>query len=509
MSLKHQAVKNVSATWICLLVHALVSFFLSPFVLHKLGDAAFGVWVLIFSLTGYFGLLDFGIRSSIVRFVADAAANKNEDQLQRLFATSLYFYSGVAIVVLILTSVGYYFLPQLFKVPVALLTPARILLLLVGVSVALTFPLSVSAGLLEGLQKFARVQVTQCVFTVLRAAAVAVALIRGGGLLTIGFITSGANLGGYLLLMWMAHSRIRLTASVDLVEWQTLRKMMGHGAFAFIIIIAEKLRFHSDALVIGAFLSATDIVVYAIAARLVEYSTYVIRSMAQIFTPMASQFHATGERQQLRRVLLAGNRACALIVFPLVTIFVLLGRSIIEVWVGPNYVSGYAVLVLLIVPRGLYLAQSASTRVLLGTGRHQTLAWVLLLEGGLNVVLSVALLPRFGILGVAAGTAVPLACTSLIFLPWHASRRLDVPLRAFIDSTFLSPIVFCVPLIAVLWYVKNAFPAHTYFALIGELCASALVYAGTLATFLVVASPKGALRIRGISHLLEPQYDQK
>ena len=509
MSVKRQAVTNVSATWICLLVHALVSFFLSPLVLHRLGDAAFGVWVLIFSLTGYFGLLDFGIRSSIVRFVADAAAKRDEDQLQRLFATSLCFYSGVAIAVLALTGVAYCYIPALFKIPAPLLLPARILLLLVGISVALTFPLSVSAGVLEGLQKFARVQITQCVFTVLRGAGVAVALIRGGGLLSVGLITVGANVGGYVLLAWMAHRRIRLTASINLVDWRILRKMVGHGAFAFIIIIAEKLRFQSDALVIGAFLSATAIVGYAIAARLVEYSTYAIRSMAQIFTPMASQFHATGDQQQLRRVLLAGNRACALIVFPLVTAFVLLGRSIIEVWVGQRYVSAYAVLVLLMVPRGLYLAQSASTRVLLGTGRHQTLAWVLLLEGVLNIVLSLALLPRFGIVGVAVGTAIPLACTSLIFLPWHASRRLNVSQTAFINSTFLAPIGFCIPLVVMLWYVKAAFPAHTYPALIGELCVGAIVYAATLVTSLVVATPKGILRIRGISHLLEPQYDQK
>jgi len=509
MSLKRQAFTNVSATWACLLVHALVSFLLSPFVLHRLGEAAFGVWILIFSLTGYFGLLDLGIRSSIVRFVADAAATGNEDRLQRLVATSLYFYCGITVLVLLLTGIGCFYFPDPFKVPVSLIPTARVLLLLVGISVALTFPLSVFTGLLEGLQKFARVQITQCAFTVLRGAAVAVALIQGKGLLTVGFITVSANLGGYVVLMCMAHNRVPLTVSMNLVDLGVLRKMVRHGAFAFVIILAEKLRFQSDAVVIGFFLSSSAIVVYAIAARLVEYSTYAVRSMAQIFTPMASQFHATGERQQLRRVVLAGNRACGLIVFPLVTSLVFLGRSIIEVWVGPRYVSGYLMLVILMVPRGLYLAQSASTRVLLGTGRHQMLAWVLLLEGALNLLLSLAFLPHFGILGVALGTAVPLACTSLIFLPWHVSRRLDVPLKTFITGTFLSPIGLCVPLMATLWYLAYKIPAHNYAALIGELSLGAVVYGATIVASLVLADPKGTLRLRGISHLLEPQYEQK
>jgi hypothetical protein len=41
VSLKAQAVMKVTATWLGPLVHALVSFFLSPFILHRLGDQAF------------------------------------------------------------------------------------------------------------------------------------------------------------------------------------------------------------------------------------------------------------------------------------------------------------------------------------------------------------------------------------------------------------------------------------------------------------------------------------
>ncbi len=509
MSLKRRAISNVSAAWICLLIHTLVSFLLSPFILHRLGDAAFGIWVLIFSLTGYFGLLDLGIRSSIVRFAADAAASGNEMQLQRLFATSLYFYSGMAVIVMMLTAIGCYYLPEFFKIPLQLLRPARLLFLSTGMGVALTLPLSVSAGVLEGLQNFARVQIAQCAFTVLRGAAVAVVLAKGGGLLTVGFMTVGTNLTSYVVLMCMVSKRISLSASIDSVDFGILRKMMAHGAFAFIMIIAEKLRFQSDAILIGAFLSPSAIVLYAISSRLAEYSSYAVRSMAQIFTPMASQFHAIGDKQQVQRVLLTGNRACALIVFPVVSAFVMLGRSIIEVWVGPKYVSGYVVLVILIIPRALYLAQSASTKVLLGTGRHQMLASALLLEGVVNLLLSLVLLPRLGIVGVAVGTALPLVCTSLFFLPQHVTRRLDVPLTLFIKNTFVSPIGFCIPLIVVLWYLTYRFPAHHYVALVGQLCVGATVYVATLTMSFVLAAPKGTFLVRGITHLLEPQYEQK
>ena len=81
--------KNVSSNWFALAVNVLVGFFLSPYVLHHLGDAAFGLWVLIFSVTGYYGLFDLGIRSSIVRYVATYSARGDQGQMNRLINTDI------------------------------------------------------------------------------------------------------------------------------------------------------------------------------------------------------------------------------------------------------------------------------------------------------------------------------------------------------------------------------------------------------------------------------------
>ena len=71
---KLAVLKNVGSSWSSLGANILVGVFLSPYIVHRLGDEAYGVWVLIFSLTGYYGLFDLGIRSSIVRYVAKYSA---------------------------------------------------------------------------------------------------------------------------------------------------------------------------------------------------------------------------------------------------------------------------------------------------------------------------------------------------------------------------------------------------------------------------------------------------
>src|SRR5579864_6826900 len=295
-----------------------------------------------------------------------------------------------------MTAYGIFYLHLLFKIPAALLRSAQILFLLAGANVAATFPLSVFAGALEGLQKFSWLQTSQIGMTLLRAVLTILALTHGGGLLAIGTITIAINILGYVVFTCMAVYALPVRLSPRLVEGKAFRKMAAYGLFAFAILAADKLRFQSYATVIGALITSTAITSFSIAARLVEYAGYAVRSMSQIFTPMSSQFHASGDLLRLQRTFVAGNRASAFIVFPLCIILIVLGKPIIEAWVGARYVDSYSVLIVLIIPRTLYFAQSTSIRILLGIGRHRLLASVLLLEGVANLLLSLLLVRPLG-----------------------------------------------------------------------------------------------------------------
>ena len=144
---------------------------------------------------------------------------------------------------------------------------------------------------------------------------------------------------------------------------------------------------------------------------------------------------------------------------------------------GARYVAiCYPVMLVLVIPSTLMLAQSASTRVLFGMAKHKTLAVVMLLEGGANLFLSIFLVRRFGILGDAFGTAMPLACTTLFFLPRHLCRVLKLRIGIYLRHAFLLPLTLCVPLVAVLLLMRHWFVAHNYVQLAIQLAGGSAVY---------------------------------
>ncbi len=496
MSLKRQALKNVASSWAGLGTSIVVGFFLSPFILHHLGDDAFGLWILVFSVTGYYGLFDFGIRSSLVRYVAKFKATGETDQLARLVNTSLFSYGCVGLFLMVITGLGSLYVDRFFHVPIALRGDARILFFMVGTALALGFPFGVAGGILEGLQSFYVINWTQIIATLLRAVLILLALWHGLGLKTVTLITVALPLAGSAVNFVIAQHRLHIPYGLRYVNRDTFRQVADYGAVTFMIIVAGRLRFKTDAVIIGSFLSASAITYFAIGARLVDYAGDVVSSLAQIFTPMSSQFHATGNYERLRKIFLAGNRACALTMFPVCTALIILGKSVIKAWVGPRYVSSYSILLILLIPSTLYFAQGTSTRILFGMSRHRTLAVVVLLEGIANVILSVALIRPYGIVGDAIGTAIPLSCTALFFLPRHLCRQLGVPMWRFVRESLLYPALLCIPMMLALIVMQHFFYAHGYRQLVLNLLVGLATYSVGLLWLFFTREPVG-VQLRG------------
>src|SRR6202161_1857480 len=95
---KKRILKNVGSSWSALATNVIVGVFLSPVILHRLGDAAYGIWILIFSVTGYYGLFDLGIRSSIIRYVSKYSATGENEKLASFVNTSLVAYTVIGVV---------------------------------------------------------------------------------------------------------------------------------------------------------------------------------------------------------------------------------------------------------------------------------------------------------------------------------------------------------------------------------------------------------------------------
>jgi O-antigen/teichoic acid export membrane protein len=498
-----RALRNTSSNWLGLAVSIAVGFFLSPIILHKLGDEAYGLWLLIFSITGYYGLFDLGIRSSIIKHVAKYAATSNYNQLTRLINTSLFSYGCLAVTLLLLTQLGSWYVGSIFHIAPEFLDKAKLLFLIAGTALALGFPLGVFSGVLEGLQQFQWLNLIQIATNLLRALLIVVALKLGQGLISVALITVTLPLVASGAYIASVRRLIPLSFGRQYVNRASLRELISYGAITFVAIVAQTFRLRSDAILIGIFLPVSAITYFSIGSKLVDYAHNVVDAMGETLLPLSSHFDATSDNRALCKLFISGNRACAMIAFPICAVMVILGKSIIEAWVGATYLPSYVILVVLVVPRTVLLAQAASTRILYGMARHRPLALALLVEGVANLMLSLLLIRRFGIIGDAIGTAIPLLCTSLFFLPYYLSQLLGISLRTFLKQAYVFPLKLCVPLVASLVAMHYWFYAHDYIQLLAELFVAGTIYGASLFWFIARQPARLGARANLIAYVQE------
>jgi len=475
---KGQIIKNISSNWFSLGINVVTGIIVSPFIVHRLGDTANGIWVLIFSVTGYYGLFDLGIRSSVVRYVSKFTATREDEELAKVVNTSLFSYSCIGLATLLLTLVLAFNVDHIFRrVPLDMLPTARLLLLMVGASVAINFPLGVFGGFLEGLQRFYILSWTNIVATLARTVLIFVLLGRGYGLVMLAFITIILPLIAAIVRAFLALRLRPVPIGLRYVEKGTFRRIANYSSSTFLIMVAGRLKFKSDEVVIGTMMSAAAITYFSIGNRIVDYAGQVVTTLAQVFVPMSSQSEAKGDLNRLRKIFVVGNRVCAFIIFPICATLLILGKSIIQVWMGKKYVAAsYPVLAIMICVCTLWWSQSASGRVLFGISKHGTWAKITLIEGIANLILSIALIPHYGIVGDALGTAIPLAFSTIYFMPRHVSKLLGIRVRTFLQEAYVLPLLLTLPLVATFLLLQQWFIPHNYRQLGLQLLIGGTVY---------------------------------
>lgn len=477
MDYKSLTAKNTLANWTALFINTVVGFFLAPFILHKLGDSAYGLYYLIITIIGYYGLLDLGIGTSVIQYVAQFNATGDSESLYGMVNTTLFAYSILGLVVLAITFAGYAFVDSIFHVSPEFLKTAKLLFLITGSGVAFYFPFSIFYGVINGLQRFYITALVAACFGVLRAAMVVVFLDRGYGLLTLAIVSVGAGVGNNLVCVAVAPRLTRLRFGWRYVSRKTFRMIFNYSATSFVISLANLLRGRADNVVIGAFRSTGAITYYSIGQRLVDYTNRITGSVAGNFNALASHFNSTQNEEGLRRLYIQGNRFCSFALMPVAAGLLILGKQLIAIWMGPQYVaSSYAILAILLIPNALYGAQSAASRILYGMNRHKWLAKVMIAEGAANLILSIVLVRRMGIFGVAWGTAIPMLFTSVILFPVYLCRVVKTPLIHFLREAYTLPIAITSPMVIVLLVLRLFVAQPSWLALIGQAAAGGAVY---------------------------------
>jgi O-antigen/teichoic acid export membrane protein len=440
---------NAIANWLGFAAQLAIAFFLAPVLVHGLGDRRNGIWSLVESILAYLMLFDLGVAASVVRYVAKFEATRDRDSLNRVFSTSVCIFAGAGALVLAIALGLAWLGMDLFRVPDDLLGEARWMLALLGFNLAAGLPLGVFPSVLDGLGRYPVKTLVRTSCLLVRSVLYVAVIHAGGGLIALAWAITACNLAEHAGMAVAAYCYLPgLRFSPRLVGRATFRTIRGYSLDALLAMVAGRVSFQTDAVVIGIFLGPQYITFFGIAAKLVEQAKGSLRAVTTVLTPAVSAWEARGEDDAIRHTFLDGTRWVQWLILPVQAGLLVLGRPFLAVWMGPRYADlCFPTLVILAIPLGLAMAQSICGRVLYGVGRLRWFSRAVLIEALANLVISVLLARPFGIEGVAFGTALPNLIANLA-VAIYVCRVLGIGVGTYFRVAFLKPLLLAAALAA-------------------------------------------------------------
>jgi len=446
-----RVLRNIVSNYLRFFVTGLLGFVVTPILVLWMGDGDYGLWVAVFSLTGYFGLFDQGIRPSLVRYVSRDHTRGDMDGLSRTLSSALGLYTSVGFLVMVATFAVSAYFTRWFQVEPAQMGHAGTVVLLAGASVALGFPMGVFGAALSGLQRYDVANGIGIVVSVLRVAAFVIVLRLGYGIVGLAWSSLAMNLLGHCW-SWIAARRLlgpEVRFSPRMVDRAHMRLIGAYSSIAFFGALANNIAFQTDALVITAFMGAASVTPFALGAGLVDNVRTLVHSATWVLAPTASELETRGEHAKLHDMMMAGAKYSVLISWPVLFGLVIFGSNFLTTWVSADYAWAGRLLTILAIPTLIALPQSAAGSVLFGISRHKGVVALAVLNAALNLGLSLWWVKPFGLYGVAYGTAVPLTLVGGVATMIYGCHALRLPLGRYLWEGMgrpgLASLAFVVP----------------------------------------------------------------
>lgn len=234
--------------------------------------------------------------------------------------------------------------------------------------------------------------------------------------------------------------------------------------------------FWVDRLMVGYFLSEVQNGLYQAASQISVIFVIVLSAFNSILAPMFAGFHASNDYQQLNNIFKVGTKWGLYLSLPVFLVFCFVPRELLSVIYGQAYSDAWPALVILSVGQIINVGTGSIGSLLSMTGHHRL--WLALSIAGItmNICLCVLLIPRFGIVGAALGTAISLNLMYFAGL-WWARRHLKIwPY----DGRYIKGVVAFVGSILIFLGMVNVFPGSDFAILLLGLLISFVSFFGML-----------------------------
>ena len=240
--MENQIKAGAALNYVIIGINALVGLLYTPYMLRMLGQNEYGLFSLVASVISYLTILDFGFGNAIVRYTAKFRTENKTTEQYEMFGMFLKLFCAIGLFALCIGIILCFNVDNLFDKSMSPeeLSKAKILLLILLINLALTFPLSVYGSIINAYENFIFQKLAQIARIVLSTIVMIVILRLGYKAIGLVVVQTIFNIAFLFGNAFYCRHKLKIKIVFGKMNWNFFREILFYSFWIFLAAITEQ-----------------------------------------------------------------------------------------------------------------------------------------------------------------------------------------------------------------------------------------------------------------------------
>lgn len=473
---------NMAAQIVSFAVNVGISFFLTPFIVEKLGDEAYGFVGLANNFISYAQILVTALNSMASRFLTISIHRGEYDTANQYFASLIFANAIIAAVLTVPAVLTVIYLDKLLRVPAAILGDVQVLWALLFFEALAGILMSVYGNATYVKNRLDLSSRRSIESDLLRA----VILLAAFGLFRPHVYYLGISAA--VCTVYRAAANFRYTRMLlpevkirrAYFRWERIRELLAAGVWNSVTRVGSILTNELDLLITNIFVSAAAMGAVSVAKTLPTMILSVFGMLAGVFMPQLNISYAKNDMDDVRAQLIFSIKLLGMIACIPVACVYAFGDAFFALWVpgrDPRLLQELAMVTMMAFPLSLQLEPLWNVFTVTNKIRQSSLFLImnaLVSTIAVFILLHFAATDRQRMLIVVGTSSVVSLIRSVTFLPMYGAACLRMKLSTFYGPLLKNLFTLAVVTAAALW-LRHTFRTDSWPALLAVCCVTGCI----------------------------------
>lgn len=439
-------------SYISIIASTVIQLLYTPLLVRKLGQSEYGLYSLVSSIIGYLTILDLGFGNAIVVYTARYRAMKQYEEEKKMHGMFLVIYSIISIVAGLIGLTLYFNVDKMFgaTMNVEELHKAKIMMLILTFNLVVSFMFSIYSNIINAYEKFVYQKVISILSTILRPLIMIPLLLLGFKSITMVIVITILNI--IVLFANYLYCKKKLNIKIKYCGFD--KKLFGtifsYSIWLFLTSIVDKVNWSVDQFILGIVSGTLAVSLYSVATNFNTLFINLSTAISGVLLPKMTKMVAEQKTsEELTDEFIKVGRLQFIIIFLVISGFILFGKEFIIWWVGKEYETSYYVALLLIVPALFSLIQNLGLSIMQAMNKFKFKAIATFIMSGFNVIISYFLAQKYGAVGAAFGTTIALVICNIIIMNIYYYKVIKINVVKFWESICKMFIKYMIPIVII------------------------------------------------------------